>query len=91
MHKVRAVICNRGCWRRGQVDKGDREPRGDGGLSRLMKRQMDARQGKDGLNKANMTRVISLSGGRVITDVGTLGKRVAKEDTRGRTRSEFVH
>ena len=34
---------------------------------------MDVRQGKDGLNKENMTRVIGLGGGRVITDVGTLG------------------
>ena len=52
---------------------------------------MDTRQGKDGLNKANMTGVIGLSCGRVVTDVGMLGKRVAKEDTRGGTRSEFVH
>ena len=91
MHKVGVVICSRGCWRRGQVDKGDREPPGNGGLSRLRKRRMDSRQGKDGLNKGNMTRVIGLGGGRVITNVGTLGKRVAKEDTRGGTRSEFVH
>ena len=48
-------------------------------------------QGKDGFNKANMTGVIGLGGRRVITDVGTLGKRVAKEDTRGETRSEFMH
>ena len=52
---------------------------------------MDVRQGKYGLNKVNMMRVIGLSGERVITDVGTLGKRVAKEDTRGGARSEFVH
>ena len=39
----------------------------------------------------NMTGVIGHSGGRVIIDVGTLGKQVAKEDMRGGTRSEFVH
>ena len=52
---------------------------------------MNGRQGKDGLNKANMTGVIGLGGGRVITDVGALCKRVAKENTRGGARSEFVH
>ena len=55
------------------------------------KRRMDDRQGKDGLNKVNMMGGIGLGGGRVITDVGTLGKQVAKEDTRGETRNEFVH
>ena len=39
----------------------------------------------------NMTRVIHLGSERIITYVGTLGKRVAKEDTRGEARSEFVH
>ena len=38
-----------------------------------------------------MTGVIGLGSGRVITDVGTLGKRVAKKDTRGEARCEFVH
>ena len=69
----------------------DLEPCEDGGLSRARKRRRYIIQGKDGLNKVNMTGVIGLCGGRVITDVGTLGKRVAKEDTRSGTRSEFVH
>ena len=55
MHKVGGVICIRGCLRHGLVDKGDREPCGDGGLIRPRKRRVDARQGKDGLNKENMT------------------------------------
>ena len=91
MHKIKGVIYGRRCWRLGRVDKGDREPCGDGGLRRPRKRRMDAKQGKDGLNKANMTGVIGLGSGRVIIDVGTLGKRVAKENTRGGMRSEFVH
>ena len=45
----------------------------------------------DELNKANMKGVIGLGGQRVIIDVSTLGKRVAKEDTSGGLRSEFVH
>ena len=52
---------------------------------------MDIRQGKNGLNKANMKGVIGLAGRRVITDVSTLGKRVAKEDTSVGSRSEFVY
>ena len=55
MHKVEGVICSRGCWRHGRVDKGDWEPCGDGGLNRPRNRRMDVRQGKDGLNKPNMT------------------------------------
>ena len=55
MHKVGGVIYNRGCWRCGGVDKGDREPCGDGRLNRPRKRRMDTRQGKNGLNKTNMT------------------------------------
>ena len=51
---------------------------------------MDARQGRDGLNKANMAGVIGLGGGRVIADIGTLGKQLVKEYTRGGMRREFV-
>ena len=69
----------------------DREPCGDGGLSRARKRQMDTIRGKGGLNKANITGVIGLGCGRVIIDVGTFGKRVVKEDTRREMRSKFVH
>ena len=39
----------------------------------------------------NMMGVIGLCSGRVIKNVSTLGKRVAKEDKRGGMRSEFVH
>ena len=39
----------------------------------------------------NIMRVIGLGSGRVITYVGTFGKRVTKEDIRGEARSEFVH
>ena len=85
------MINSQGCWRRGRVDKGDWEPCGDGGLSRPRKGRLDNKQGKDGLNKTNMTGVIGFGSRRVITDVGTSGKRVAKEDTRGEVRSEFVH
>ena len=52
---------------------------------------MDSRQWKDGVDKANIMGVIGLGGGKVITDVDTLGKQVPKEDTSGRTRSDFVH
>ena len=48
-------------------------------------------KGKMDLTKRIMMRVIGLSGGRVIIDVCTLGKQVAKEDTRGGKRSKFVH
>ena len=34
--------------------------------------------------------VIGLGGERVIIDVGTFGKRIVKEGTKGGTRSEFV-
>ena len=68
------MIYSQECWRRGRVDKGDQELCGDGGLSRSRKGRLDPRQGKDGLNKANMTGVIGLGSGRVITDVGTLVK-----------------
>ena len=52
---------------------------------------MDTRQGKDGLNKSNMMGMVGLGVRRVITDVRTLGKRVAKEGTSGGTRCDFVH
>ena len=62
------MIYRRGCKRHGRVDRGDREPCGDGGLNRPRKRRLDPRQRKYGLNKANMTGVISLGSGRVLTD-----------------------
>ena len=37
-----------------------------------------------------MTRMIDFGGYRIITNVGTLRERIAKEDTSGRTRSKFV-